>query len=187
MIIGLTGTIGSGKGIIADFLKEQGFIYLSLSNVVRETAKERSIEITRKNLQDLGNELREKEGGGVLANFIINKIKNQEYDKVVIDGIRNPFEVEVLKNLKNFFLVSIDSSQKIRFNRVNKRNRPSDPNTWEEFLEIDDRDKGIGEIETGQNVGKCMELADFSFVNDGSLEDFQNKIKRSLEEINQKT
>jgi len=183
MIIGLTGTIGSGKGVVTDFLKKQGFIYLSLSNELREIAKEEKIDFTRKNLQDLGNKLREEEGPAVLAKLVTDKIKNQEYKKAIVDGIRNPAEIGVLRKLKNFFLVSVDATQKIRFERVKQRNRESDPQTWEEFIKVDDRDKGIGESDTGQNVDKCMKLADFSLINDGSLEEVQERIVELLEKI----
>ena len=78
--------------------KNKGFVYLSLSDELREVAKERKIEITRLNLQNLGNELRENMGKEVLAKLVVNKIKNQQYINVVIDGIRNPSEIDHLKN-----------------------------------------------------------------------------------------
>ena len=115
MIIGLTGSLAAGKGIVSDFLKNKGFVYLSLSDELREVAKERKIEITRLNLQNLGNELRENMGKEVLAKLVVNKIKNQQYINVVIDGIRNPSEIDHLKNnLKNFYLISVDAPREER-------------------------------------------------------------------------
>ena len=166
MIIGLTGSIGSGKGVVSDFLKEKGFVYLSLSNKVREIGKKRGIEINRKSLQDLGNKLREEDGVGVLSKYILEEINDKNYEKVVVDGIRNPSEIEVLRKLEGFFLVSVDAPQKIRFERIKERYRESDPKTWDKFLEVDNRDKGVGETLTGQKVGKCMEMADFFLIND---------------------
>ena len=43
MIIGLTGTKASGKGIIADILKEGGFVYYSLSDIVGEEAARKGL------------------------------------------------------------------------------------------------------------------------------------------------
>ncbi len=183
MIIGLTGSLGAGKGVVSDFLKEKGFVYLSLSDELREIAKELKIEITRKNLQDLGNILREEKGAGILAEVVFKKIKNQEYKKAIIDGIRNPSEIEVLRKLKDFFLISIDAPQEIRFQRLTERNRESDPKTWEDFLRVDDRDKGIGESQTGQAVGKCMQLADFTLINSDTLENIKEKVKIVYDEI----
>jgi dCMP deaminase len=187
MIIGLTGSLAAGKGVVADFLKKKGFVYLSLSDELRELAKTFKVEITRKNLQDLGNRMREERGLSFLAELVVNKIKNQEYKKAVIDGIRNPAEIDFLgKNLKNFFLVAVDAPQKIRFERMVSRSRESDPVTWEKFLEVDKKDKGIGEKVSGQGVGKCMKKAKFVLINEGSLEEVNKKVENLFEDLERK-
>ena len=183
MIIGLTGSLCAGKGIVSDFLKKQGFVYLSLSDELREIAKEKKIELKRENLQDLGNKMREEYGSGIMAKVVIEKIKNQNYIKAIVDGIRNPAEIDELRKIKNFFLVSVDAPTEIRFRRMFERNRESDPKTWEGFLLTDARDRGEGELETGQGVGKCMMQADFTLMNSRALEEVQEKIEKLYEEI----
>lgn len=185
MIIGLTGSLAAGKGVVAEFLKEKGFVYLSLSDELRELLKEKKIKITRKNLQDCANKFREENGSDYLARRIISKIKNQQYIKAIVDGIRNPGEVETLrKELKeDFFLVSVDAPEKTRFKRMKKRARESDPDTIEEFRKVDRRDKGIGEKASGQGVGKCMAKADFTLINSGSLKKVKEKINKLYKEI----
>lgn len=180
MIIGLTGRIASGKGEVVKFLENKGFDYSTISNAVREEAKKRGMEITRSNLQDLGNEIRQKEGAGgwikkILENFDLNK-------NLIIDGIRNPGEIEELRKKKDFFLISIDAPKKIRFERVLKRAKPSDPNTWEGFLEIDNRDFGE-KNPLGQQVGECMALSDFQIFNDSSVEELNKKIREVFDKI----
>ena len=186
MVIGLTGSLAAGKGVVSDFLKQNGFVYLSLSDELREIVKECKMEITRKNLQDMGNKMREEKGAGYLAEKVVEKIKNQSIEKAIVDGIRNPAEVEVLKKLNNFFLISIDAPQEIRFKRMVERNRESDPKNWEEFLQVDNKDKGIGEIATGQASARCMELSNYILFNLGALEELQEKIKKLYEEIERK-
>ncbi len=186
MIIGLTGTLSSGKGVVSDFLGEKGFVYLSLSNELRELAQKERITITRKNLQDLGNEYREKYGVGFLAEQINKRIKREELKNVVVDGIRNPGEVSVLKKYKDFFLVSVDAPKEVRFKRMVERDRESDPKTWEGFILVDNRDLGIGEIETGQAVEKCMGFSDYTLINDGNLEEIKSKIEDLYEKIERK-
>ena len=66
MIIGLTGKNASGKGEVANYLKTKGFVYYSLSDVLREEATKRGLEHTRDNLINLGNELRKKYGANYL-------------------------------------------------------------------------------------------------------------------------
>jgi len=186
MIIGLTGSLAAGKGVVSEFLKEHGFVYLSLSDELREIAKEHKIELTRENLQNLGNKLREEKGAEVLAKRVFNKINNQEYKKAIIDGIRNPGEIDVLRKLTNFFLVSVDAPQEIRFKRMVERSRESDPIEWEQFLIVDSKDKGIGEAITGQAVGVCMNRADFTLINNDTFENMQIKVKELYESLSSK-
>jgi dephospho-CoA kinase len=180
MIIGLTGRIASGKGVIKDFLQEKGFKYLTLSDVVREEAAQRGIPIERSSLQELGNEVRKKEGAGSWMRRLIKKI--QPGFDYVIDGIRNPGEVDELRKIPGFYLIAVDAPQETRFKRFLSRAKPSDPKTWEEFLEIDNRDFGE-EDPLGQQVGKCMEMGNFKLINDSILEKFQKKIEMIFNKI----
>lgn len=187
MFIGLTGSIASGKEVVADFLMEKGFVYLSLSNELREIAQKKKILLTRENLQDLGNELRKKEGADFLAKRVLYKIKNQQYTKAIIDSIRNPAEIDVFKkSLKNFSLVSVDAPDKIRFERILLRDRESDPKTFQGFLKMDQRDKGKGEPKDGQQVGECMKKAKFVLINDSDLESAKKKIGKLYQDLQNK-
>ncbi|MBI2338979.1 MAG: AAA family ATPase, partial [Deltaproteobacteria bacterium] len=67
MIIGLTGKNGSGKGEVAKLLTSSGFIYYSLSDVLRDELKKQGKEVTRENLIEIGNRLRTEGGPSVLA------------------------------------------------------------------------------------------------------------------------
>jgi len=183
MFIGLTGSLAAGKGVVSEFLKERGFIYMSTSDEVRRIALERKIPWTRENLQNLGNQLRKEGGAGVLGKIIIEKIRSQGYNKAIIDGIRNPAEVEELKKLDGFFLLCVDAPQEIRFQRMKERNRESDPMTWEEFVKVDEKDKGIGEEESGQQVEKVMKLADYKITNDSSIEEINSRIQKIYNEM----
>jgi|SRR3989338_5137 len=173
MIVGLTGSIAAGKGVVAEFLKQKGLIYHSLSMEVREEANKRAIEITRSNLQDLGNELRSKEGAGAWARRFLDKIIEGNY---IIDGIRNPAEVAEFEKTENFHLISIDAPLYERFKRVVSRNKESDPKTLEGFLEMNKRDLGEDDPK-GQQVAKCMERAHYSIMNDSDLESLNKKIE----------
>ncbi len=183
MIIGLTGTKASGKGEIAEILKKRGFIYSSLSDRVREEAVFRGLNnYTIKELQDIGNELREKFGNEIWAKKTLELIKEQGKN-FVIDGIRNLGEIEEFKKQGNFFLIAVDAPQKNRFEWLIKRGRESDPKTYEEFLVMDGRDKGLAELDTGQQVIKCMEQADFELINDRTLEEMQKRVEDLYEKI----
>ncbi|MFC2155923.1 hypothetical protein ACFLRB_05490 [Acidobacteriota bacterium] len=57
----------SGKGEVAEFLKKKGYRYISLSDIVREEVARLSREVTRTEMQDIGNRLRNSGGAGVLG------------------------------------------------------------------------------------------------------------------------
>ncbi len=175
MIIGLTGTKASGKGAIADILQSKGFAFSSTSDRVREEAVSRGLNNYKiKDLQDIGNELRDKNGLGVLVNRTLEKLVGEK--NCVIDGIRNLGEVERLRSESDFYLIGVDASLETRYQRLVQRARSSDPKDWEGFLAMNKRDLGIGEQNTGQQVGLCLELADYLFTNDyNSIEELTHE------------
>ena len=183
MIIGLTGTLASGKGVVSDFLKRKGFVYLSLSDELREILRENNVSLTRENLQAWGNKMREENGPSYLAERVIKKVKDFGYPNVVIDGIRNPAEAKFLIKTKNFFFVAVDAPQKLRFKRMAERNREKDPIVWEDFLAVDAKDRGVGEKSTGQGVGKCMKLAKYVVINDGTIDEVNAKIEKLYSDL----
>lgn len=174
MIIGLTGTIASGKSLIASYLKEKGFQYYSFSDIIKEEAKKRKIVLTRENLQKLGNLLREEnQDEGVLAKLILKKVKTQ---KAVLDGIRNCSEIKELRKRKDFVLIGVDAPQKLRYKRLRARARKGDPKTFNEFKEIDDKEnRGYG-----QEVNKCLKKVDFLIINDSTISQLKKKVDSIL-------
>ena len=186
MIIGLTGRIASGKGEVAEFLKEKGFDYYTISQKVRELAGKINLPIKRESLQDFANLIRKYEGAGAwVRRIIVENVSDIEKRNYVIDGIRNPGEIEELKKTGNFILISIDAPFEIRYERVLKRNKDSDPKERGEFIKIDTRDFGEAD-QDGQQVGKCMAMADFHLMNDSTLEEFHGKIEDVYRKICQK-
>ncbi len=180
----MVGQIAAGKEVLAEYLiKNYGFTTFSLSTVLHKELDKRGVrDFTRQTLQDLGDELRREIGQDVLAQKTIEILK-EEPRSVVITGIRNPAEVAFFKKIKNFFLVSVRAKRKIRFKRVLSRAKPWDPKTWNEFYKIDRRDFGVGQDKSGQQVGKCLSLADYVLSNNKDLGSFYKQIEKMLKEI----
>jgi len=177
MIIGLTGANASGKGEAAGYLKSKGFEYYSLSDILREEAKARGIKPSRENLIRLGNELREKNGPSVLADFVIKKIKDK--NNYIIDSIRNPSEVEAFRKVRGFTLVGVDAPVEIRFKRIVSRKRPGDPETLKEFMEKERMENMPSPA--NQQLGTCLKMADTVVINDSTVEEFHKKISDAIE------
>lgn len=116
MIIGLTGSMGCGKGEIVNILQKKGFEYITLSSMVREEARLRGIPEEREKLMEVGNSMRAEGGVGILAKKALQKIVSSAQDKWVVDGIRNPAEIDELKlNNKKVYIYgkSKDSGERI--------------------------------------------------------------------------
>jgi dephospho-CoA kinase len=58
MIIGITGTLGAGKGAIVDFLVEKGFQHHSVRSYLRQRVEERGLAVNRDSFVAVANELR---------------------------------------------------------------------------------------------------------------------------------
>ncbi|GIU69328.1 MAG: hypothetical protein KatS3mg002_0564 [Candidatus Woesearchaeota archaeon] len=175
LVIGITGTIASGKDVVASILKEKGFQVISLGEIIRDELSSKGIPITRKSQQDLGNQLRKEFGGQILAEKALKKFQSYS-TPLVINGIRNVDEIKYLRENADFHLIGIDAPLEIRWERLKKRNRDSDLLNHDRFVIDDARDKGFNEPLNGQQVGMCLVHADFLISND---EDFSGPIENS--------
>jgi len=181
--LGLTGRMGSGKGEVVEILKGAGFHCISLSDIVREEVARLGKPVDRAGMQDIGNRLRCSEGAGVLALRVRERIAGSTSEKWVIDGIRNPAEIFQLKQLGAFFLLAIDADMETILQRLKNRQRDTDRVDESELRQRLAREWGQGEPAAGQQVGKCMRLADYTVDNNKSLADLQIEVLRVLKEI----
>jgi len=127
----ISGPIASGKGVLTDYLRElnKDSELFVLSDILRLEAETKNIPITRDTLQTIGNELRLKEGSGVLGARALPFIKSAEHEKksVIIDSIRNPAEVEIIKqNFPEALLIFVEAPLETRLKRAEKRGRIDD-------------------------------------------------------------
>lgn len=154
-------------------LQKAAFVRLSFSDEVREEARKRGVFIERKLLQDIGNEMREKYGGDYWAQRVISKMtKGKNY---VVEGIRNPGEIEALRKLNGFILMGVDAPIEKRIDWIKKRDKDSDPKTEALIMEIDARDRGVGESKSGQQTEACFKMADLVIMNNDSMEELKRK------------
>ena len=182
-IIGLTGRNASGKGTVADILKNRSFAYHSLSDTLREELGRRGIDESRETLTKLGNELRESRGPGVLADLMIENIISS--GNHIVDSVRNPFEAESLAREyvnHSFHLISVDAKPEIRFERLKKRARSGDSTTWDNFLAQETLEES-SEDPNNQQLFLTMKKADFSIDNSGTLEDLERNIDNILNNL----
>jgi dephospho-CoA kinase len=174
LVLGLTGSNAAGKGEVAVYLGSRGFALHSLSDVVREEAAERGLAPEREHLIRIGNEIRASGGPGVLARRILPRLG----DRDVVDSIRNPSEVEVLRELPHFVLVGVSAGTETRFQRSLERGRPGDPTTLEAFRSRERQENTTDP--NAQRLEATFGLADRVIRNDDDLDELHRAVDRLL-------
>ena len=178
MIIGVCGTIAAGKETLTSFFRENGFVYLETSAIIKEELLKLGLEITRTNMQDWADEQRTKYGVGALMKIMLERTKKDPTKNYLFDSLRNPGEADFLrKNCTNFALIGVDAPKGIRFERILQRGKLYDPKTWEEFLNVDERDLNDTKNPLGQHTAKLLAMADFIIINDKGLESATSQIE----------
>ena len=180
LVIGLAGPNAAGKGEVARILREKGYAYSSLSDVVREEALRRGLTTEREDLIAVGRDMRREGGSGVLAEGIVERLEAP----CIVDSVRNPGEVGVLRRVEGFRLLGVDASPEVRLRRLRERGRPGDPATLEEFLEKE-RIENSSDPE-GQQISATMALSDAMVRNDTSLAGLESAVERVLREWEQR-
>jgi dephospho-CoA kinase len=180
LVIGLAGMPGSGKSLVVETASKMGYAVVVMGDVVRQETVKRGFELTPQNVGRVMLELRQKEGNFVIAQKCVPKIEEQISNKVIVDGLRSLYEVDIFKeHFSKFSLVAVHSSPEIRFSRLSNRHRSDDPAEWKVFNERDTRELGVG-------LGNVIAMAEQMIINDNSLEHVKANVKESLEKVEKK-
>ncbi len=178
MILGIAGPYASGKGEAVAFLGARSFAVYSLSDVIREELAGRGLSETRERMIETGNALRAAEGPGVLAERLLARLATDQ--NAVVDSIRHPAEVEVLRAAsKRFRLIWIEADEAARLARIRTRGRAGDPDSLAELRRLEGKELGSDDPST-QQLRAVRALADEVIVNDGSLAELHGQLHRLL-------
>ncbi|MDP2422902.1 MAG: AAA family ATPase [Bacteroidales bacterium] len=186
LIIGITGTLGAGKGTIVDYLtKEKGFTHFSVRAYLITEIEKQGMPVNRDSMMLVANGLRTKHS----PSFIIDELYQRalaSQKHCIIESIRTPGEVESLNEKGNFYLFAVDADPKLRYERIFTRNSETDRIDYETFLENEQREMDANDPNK-QNLRKCIEMADFVFNNNGSIKTLQQQVETTLELILKQT
>ena len=183
MIIGLTGPMASGKSTVIGALIKEGYKVVTLSDMVREECRKQGRPEEREELMDVGQSLRSEFGAGVLASRTLEKIKEQSGDKWVVDGIRNPAEVDELKKHPDFVLIANIAPEQMIIDRIFSRKRSDDKLDADAIRKKLRREMGEGEPPEGQQVEKCIKMADYTFENIMPFEEVETEFLKLYNQI----
>lgn len=182
LIIGITGTIGAGKGTIVDFLQHKlGFLHFSVRSFLTKEIQKRGLLLNRDSMVLVANELRAKYAPW----YIVEQLYQQALESrtnCIIESLRTPGEVEMLRQKGNFYLLAVDADPEIRYKRIQGRMNETDNITYEVFLENEQREM-ISEDPNKQNISKCIQMADFRLINNGNIDELYLQIEEILKRI----
>ncbi|MDH3213821.1 MAG: deaminase [Myxococcales bacterium] len=180
MILGVSGLNGAGKGEVVRYLEQRSFYPLSLSDVIREELRSQGLEETRERMIETGTALRAAEGPGALAERLSRTFEPDR--NYVIDSVRHPAEVEVLRGHTDAFrLIWVTADDETRLARVRARGRGGDPTTLEELRRLEDRETRSDDP-AAQQLLAVRDLADFTVENDADLATLHAGVQGVLEQ-----
>ena len=192
IIIGITGTIGAGKGEVVAYLKSNGFTHFSARDFLTEEVVRRGLVINRDTTTNVANDLRTTHSPSYIieqlyARALAHAEAGQE-NNVILESIRTPGEVDFLReNSKKvggarFYLIAIDADPKMRYERISKRKSAMDNVSFEKFIQDEKREMASTNPNEG-NIAECVRRADFTIKNEGSVTELYTQIDAFLPTI----
>jgi len=172
-IIAVVGMCGSGKSEAVKFFVDKGFKRVYFGEVVMNEMKTLELEVNEANERATRENLRKEFGMGAMAVKSLPLI--EEYlktDNVVIESLYSWEEFKILKEKfgEAFKLLTIYTTKALRYERLLKR--PFRPLTNDES-----KSRDISEIEK-LDKGGPIAYTDFTVINDGTLEEMNEELKK---------
>lgn len=170
MIIGITGALGSGKGMVAEYLTQHHkFTYFSIRNFYAAEAVRRGKMVNRESITEVANDLRTKFG----PNYALEQLfADSPKGDLVVESIRTKGEAEFLKS-KGDALWAVNADVKTRYNRTLEHNQTvgSGAISFEQFQAQDQNDATVQEV---------ISLASVTLDNNGTKEQLIEQVEAAL-------
>jgi len=178
-IIGITGTLGAGKGTIVDYLaSNHAYQHFSVRGYLTEQIAKTGETINRDSLTHTANALRAQFGPSYIAEQLW-QLAQVSGNNCIIESIRTLGEVNALKAKGNFTLFSVDTDRALRYQRILLRASETDHISFETFSANEDRELQSADPNK-QNLSACMAQADFHFLNNGTFQDLYKQIDQVI-------
>jgi dephospho-CoA kinase len=190
MLIGITGSICSGKDTLAKMLVgKYGFKSYSLVEILRnEHDRVRKSIDSRQNRRDFANERRDSHGAHYLVSEAFRQATSDgltKEDNIVFVGLYCEGEVDYFINTLGGILLGVVCNEDLgkRHDRyLSRRESDSSPLTLEEFEMVVQLESG-GNSPKETNVAKSLTYAQRMFNNDHDFEHLQSQLDDYAKEI----
>jgi dephospho-CoA kinase len=179
LIIGITGTLGAGKGTVVEYLEQKDFLHYSSSrDVITKEIERRGLPVNRDTMTIVANDLRKIHSPSYIAEALYDKALASGKD-AIIESLRTEGEILALRAKGNFILLAVDADPKIRYERIAARASAKDKVSFEKFLTDEEREMHATDPNK-QNLARCIELADEHIANNGTIEELRAQVDNIL-------
>ena len=175
MIIIVVGMPGSGKDVFVQAALGMGFSKIGMGDVVRHFASASGLGPGDISIGGFANSQRQEHGPVIWA---ARTLERMPPGNVIIDGSRSLDEISLFRERlgSGLKVVAVIAPAETRYDRLRSRRRADDPLTREDFDTRDGRELSWG-------LGRAIEAADITVVNDTSLDDFKRRCRYVLDEM----
>lgn len=178
-IIGITGTLGAGKGTVVEYLvRNKNFKHYSVRNFLTDEINKLKLPVNRDSMVKVANELRQNFGSSYIAEKLYQLAKKSNQN-CIIESLRTVGEIEALKSKGDFILLAVDANINTRYKRIASRSSETDKISFEEFKENETREMKSDDSNK-QNLSKCIAMNDYLINNDGNLKDLYDQIEKII-------
>jgi dephospho-CoA kinase len=184
MIIGLAGTIGSGKGTVVDYLKAKGFVQYSSSALLGELVSKEGNPKIRDFLSPMATRLQQEYPGGVVEKNYREKYLQEMPENAIFEALHRQSEANFIKSIGGI-VIGVDADFNTRYERITKRHEgEKDEVTFDEWkTQVELEENGGGDASRDNNIRKVVDSADYQLNNDGTVEELHVTIEKVLAAI----
>lgn len=185
MILGITGTIGAGKGTVVEYLvNTKGFTHYSVREAITEEIIRRGLPVNRTTLNEVATDLRKKNKPDYYTTIFFERAEREGVTNAIMESIRNPLEAENIKRHGGFILV-VDADEQVRYWRISNRGTETDNVSFEEFQQQEAREMTSEDPSdpSYMDMGAVIRMADTVIMNNGTLKALHEQIEEALNKL----
>lgn len=177
------GYPASGKSVVAEWMRNHNISVVRMGDRLRkkferEEKPDLMSEFGTNRESDLlgewATQQRDIHGEDVVAQWTANHIESEFEDELVfVDGVRSKKELSLFKNkFESVYTIYIATDKQERLERIRGRGREGESNySLDDLTERDRREESWG-------LDEVIKDADFHISNNGTLQEFREKIAR---------
>ena len=181
MILGITGSFGSGKGTVVEYLvRQKGFRHYSATALLIEEIERRGMPVNRDSMIAVANDLRARGGPSYLVDTLYKRAAAADGD-AIIEALRAVAEVRRIKEFGGVVL-GVDADSRLRYQRIVMRGGVKDDVTYEEFLD-QERKESNPDDPAKQDIFGALKESDVIIENSGTLDELHAQIDDALARV----